>query len=105
MKPSPDSSDARWAQLTTLARADTPPATDLSAVLKAVRAEAAARTGAAPRNWLDDFAALFASPRRLTGCGTFAALALAGAVWYGMDTWTQLEPWAGLVWSALEGNI
>ena len=62
----------------------------------------AAAHGAASRPWLDEFTDLFATPRRLLGCGGFAALALAAAVWVGSTFWKPLEPWADLVGSALE---
>lgn len=105
MKPSPDSNDARWAQLAARARADQPPPLDVSAALRAARTAAATPATAAPRSVLDDFAALFATPRRLAGCGGFAAVTLALATWYGLGVWTQLEPWADLLWSAMEGSV
>lgn len=105
MKPSPESSDAKWAQLAARARADQPPPLDVSAALRAARTEAAAVTTAAPRSWVDDFATLFATPRRLAGCGSFAAVAVIAATWVGFGLWTQLEPWADLLWSAVEGTV
>ncbi|MFT3830429.1 MAG: hypothetical protein QM691_12070 [Opitutaceae bacterium] len=104
MNPSPESSDAKWARLAARARADVPPQLDPSAALHAARTAAAAPPPPA-RTWLDDFAALFATPRRLAGCGSFAALALVVAVWLANDTWSQLEPWADLVGSALEDSL
>lgn len=100
MNPSSDSPDTRWARLAARARSDTPPPLDVSGALRAARRAAA--HGATSRPWLDEFTDLFATPRRLLGCGGFAALALAVAVWFGSTFWKPLEPWADLVGSALE---
>lgn len=103
MKPEPESSAAKWDRLVARARADAPPLLDVANALRAARTEAAAAAPA--RGWLDEFAALFATPRRLAGCGSLAAAALAVALWFGLSTWNQLEPWADLVWSALEDQV
>jgi hypothetical protein len=105
MNPSPESSDSKWTRLAARARADVPPPLDVSAALQAARTAAAVGTPAPDRSWLADFAALFANPRVLAGCGSFAALALIAAVWLTSETWTQLEPWADLVGSALEDSL
>ncbi len=104
MNPSPDSPDAKWTRLAARARADAPPPLDLSAALHAARTAAATMPPPA-RPWIDDFAALFATPGRLAGCGGFAAVALVVAVWVATDIWTQLQPWADLVGSALEDSL
>ncbi len=105
MIPSPDSPDTRWAQLAARARADQPPPLDVAAALRAARTEAATPAPTEPRSWVDDFATLFATPRRLAGCGSFAAVAVIAATWAGFGLWTQLEPWADLLWSAVEGTV
>ena len=105
MKPSPESSDAKWTRLAARARADVPPALDVSTALHAARTAAASTAATPARTWLDDFAALFATPRRLAACGSFAALALFAAVWFSTNTSAQLDPWADLVGSALEDSL
>lgn len=106
MKSSPDSSDARWAQLAARARADRPPPLAVASALAAARTEVAGLAARpASRSWLDDFASLFATPRRLVGCGGVAALAVGAAVLVGLEAWQQLSPWADLFWSAMEGTV
>lgn len=103
MKPEPESSAAKWDRLVARARTDAPPPLEVAAALRAARTEASAAAPA--RSWLDEFAALFATPRRLAGGGGLATGALVAALWFGLSTWSQLEPWADLVWSALEDQI
>ena len=58
-----------------------------------------------PPSLLADFAALFATPRRLAGCGALATLAVVAVGAYGINLWTQLAPWVDLVWATVEGSV
>lgn len=102
MKPPPDSPFDRWEQLATRAHDDRPPPLDPASALRAARTAAARPAAAATPSWLEDFAAVFGTPRRLVGCGGAAALVLLAALWLGTDIWTQLGPWADLVGPAVE---
>lgn len=70
------------------ARADTPPAVDISALLRAVRQHSAP---AAP-DWLAVFAELFGSRRRLPALAAAVAGLSLVAAWEAAEFW-HLLPW------------
>ena len=97
MKTDPSSN---WADLVRRARRDTPGPLDTAALLRAlpaVNTRAAARP--AP-SFLDDFAALFATPRALAMCAAAIVFCAVLGGWQLHSEWQDLEPLASLIGGA-----
>lgn len=84
--------DSRWHDLIQRARADTPPAADVAALIHSVRA--AAQT---PATWWSELAALLEIRGALPAC--LAAICVLGALslWQAWQAWEQVSPWAQLL--------
>ena len=95
--PSPNP-ESRWENLLNQARNDVGPATDVPALLRAVRqAPLAAR-----ESWAVEFSALFSSGRFIPGCFAGAAAFALIATWHIWDS-LQALPWVQLLDTATGG--
>ncbi len=86
--------DSRWHDLIARARTDTPPAVDVAALVREVRAAAAT-----PTTWWTELAALFEIRGAAPICLAAICLLAALAFWQAWQTWEQVSPWAGLLLS------
>jgi len=94
MKTDPSS---HWTDLVQRARRDTPGPLDTDALLHALPDVAAGRPSFA---FIEDFAALFATPRALAACAAAIAFCATAGVWQLASEWQELEPLASLIGGA-----
>ena len=91
--PSPD----RLTDLVQRARRDTPGPLDTDALLRSLPAVTTARP---LFSFLDEFAALFATPRALGACAAVIALCALAGGWQLHADWQDIEPLASLIGGA-----
>ncbi|MFA6288608.1 MAG: hypothetical protein WC661_14585 [Opitutaceae bacterium] len=93
---------SRWTDLVQRARRDTPGPLDTAALLRTLPDVAAARLAFA---FLEDFAALFATPRALAACAASIAVFATAGVWQLNSEWQELEPLVSLLPAMIGGAV